>query len=66
MLASCACYLMLVRRWFDSLHRYVHNSLALPMVLCLIPVSYHVVRVALGQSMADATAAGWLMPGQVT
>ena len=45
--------------------RYVHNSLALPLILCLIPASFHVVRIILGASMDDAIAAGWLMNRQV-
>lgn len=44
--------------------RYVRNPLALPLVLAAIPALFHVVRVALGASYQDATAAGWLMPGQ--
>ena len=61
----CLCFVMTHALTNVVSRRYVHNSLALPMVLCLIPVSFHVVRVALGSSMADATASGWLMPGQV-
>lgn len=45
--------------------RYVRNPLALPLVLAAIPAAFHVVRMAMGASMADATAAAWLMPGQV-
>ena len=44
--------------------RHARSAAALPLVLAAVPLVFHAARAALGVSLADAAAAGWVAPAE--